>query len=984
MDDTQGVDDAVHAPTSTPSASLGRLASSALAVLGVSTLAVAQPLFDLLGREATFFVAHRSSGSSIVWFALVWFFIPPLVVLTVVGGVTLIDRRAGHVALAASVGILGAVALAQSIPGYNDWPTWAAVVLVLVSAPLVAWLFHTRDMLSDFLKWIGCLAPAALLLLVFFTPVNELVFAGNVAASGKGAAADHQVVVVVFDELSLAAIVTPEHEIDAVRAPNFSRLSEMSTWYRQATTVAPRTQWAVPALLSGIMPDIATIPIASRYPQNLFTTLAPTHRLQVDEIVTRLCPSTLCETTPGETSGSLYKDATIVYMHSALPVDLANRWLPPISNRWAGFGEDAPTTVIQQPAEGGDPSVLDATDVVFDWLPGDLETDHVARWNRFVDGLVDSDLPTVAYMHSGLPHVPYSYLSDGRLYNGNGLDGLDFSTELWADDQQLVDVAVHRYLLQVEYSDTLLGRLLDELESLGRLDNTLLVVTSDHGTSLRAGTNRRIPLESTLSDVAQVPLFIKYPGQWEGEIDDRPVQLIDVFPTIANVMGITLADAVDGQVLLSDDWKSHARAMINVKSDFERGLNLDRAIALLNGVVPAGTRAAEAYGIREARSLVGTAVRSAALGPESTIEVEPVQTEFYSNVQLRNGFVPARFLAKVYGADRGAHMVIALNGVVAGSGIVTELQRSDGIAVMLDPDVFTNGANDITAYELEDGRLRPAAITTRPDYVLEFDVQGRLSKVVNRGMTWSGTSDGYRIGIDGWAAMRDPGGDPPTRLSGWAADVEAGAVWAHVLLVDGDRVVSDGFTRRKRPDVADLHGEATLESGFFVDLAPALRQRVTELRVVVLFDDGGLLIVNGQVAPASTEPEYELVFAGAGRLPEVRRDGQTWSGTSPGGKIGIGGWAELLEPGAAPPASLAGWAADIETGAVWEAVLLVDGDQVTNLRPDRLERNDVAALYGERTLESGFFVEFDPPLAKRITELRIVVLFADGGLLVIN
>ena len=984
MDDTQGVDDAVHAPTSTPSASLGRLASSALAVLGVSTLAVAQPLFDLLGREATFFVAHRSSGSSIVWFTLVWFFIPPLVVLTVVGAVTLIDRRAGYVALAASVGILGAVALAQSIPGYNDWPTWAAVVLVLVSSPLVAWLFHTRDMLSDFLKWIGYLAPAALLLFVFFTPVNDLVFPGETAASGEGATRDHQIVVVVFDELSLAAIVTPEHEIDAVKAPNFARLSETSTWYRQVTSVGLRTQWAVPALLSGTMPDTGTVPIASQYPQNLFTTLAPTHRLQVDEIVTRLCPSTLCETTPGETSGSLYKDATIVYMHRALPVDLANRWLPPISNRWAGFGEDPPSSVTGPSGapETLEPASLDATEVV-GWLGSDLGLDHVARWNRFVSGL-DSDRPTVAYMHSGHPHVPYTYLSDGRRYNGNELDGLG-SYEFWADDQQLINVAIHRYLLQVEYTDTLLGRLLDELESLGRFDDTLLVVTADHGTSFSAGSHRRVPNENTFSEVVQVPLFVKYPEQQEREIDDRAAQIIDIFPTIADVMGITLADAVDGQSLLSDDWKPPIRAIINVEGfDFETSLDLDQAIAVFTAAVPAGMRAAEAYGIREARSLVGTAVRSAALGPESTIEVEPRQPEFYSNVQLGNGFLPVRFLAKVYGADRGAHLVIAVNAIVAGSGIVTELQHSDGIAVMLDPDVFTNGANDITAYELEDGRLRPAAITTRPDYVLEFDVQGRLSKVVNRGMTWSGTSDGYRIGIDGWAAMRDPGGDPPTRLSGWAADVEAGAVWAHVLLVDGDRVVSDGFTRRKRPDVADLHGEATLESGFFVDLAPALRQRVTELRVVVLFDDGGMLLVNGQVAPASTEPEYELVFAGAGRLPEVRRDGQTWSGVSPGGKIGIGGWAELLEPGAAPPASLAGWAADIETGAVWEAVLLVDGDQVTNLRPDRLERNDVAALYGERTLESGFFVEFDPPLAKRITELRIVVLFADGGLLVIN
>ena len=75
-------------------------AITALIVLGVSGLAVTQPMLDLVGSNAEFFVAGNYSTSQIVTFALVIAVAPPLVGILVVVGAALVDRRAGSVALA--------------------------------------------------------------------------------------------------------------------------------------------------------------------------------------------------------------------------------------------------------------------------------------------------------------------------------------------------------------------------------------------------------------------------------------------------------------------------------------------------------------------------------------------------------------------------------------------------------------------------------------------------------------------------------------------------------------------------------------------------------------------------------------------------------------------------------------------------------------------------------------------------------------------
>ena len=64
----------------------------------------------------------------------------------------------------------------------------------------------------------------------------------------------------------------------------------MSTWYKYTAAAHDYTWWAVPALLTGQLPDTSRLPTAANYPGNLFTLLDDSHELNVVEPFTRLVP----------------------------------------------------------------------------------------------------------------------------------------------------------------------------------------------------------------------------------------------------------------------------------------------------------------------------------------------------------------------------------------------------------------------------------------------------------------------------------------------------------------------------------------------------------------------------------------------------------------------------------------------------------------------------------------------------------------------
>ncbi len=99
---------------------------------------------------------------------------------------------------------------------------------------------------------------------------------------------------VVLDELPTASIMDGRGRLDAKRLPNFAELAGDATWYREASSVADQTNQAVPALLTGRMPDPDASPSDPDYPGNLLTLLGRSYRMNVFESTTTLCPAGLC------------------------------------------------------------------------------------------------------------------------------------------------------------------------------------------------------------------------------------------------------------------------------------------------------------------------------------------------------------------------------------------------------------------------------------------------------------------------------------------------------------------------------------------------------------------------------------------------------------------------------------------------------------------------------------------------------------------
>lgn len=104
---------------------------------------------------------------------------------------------------------------------------------------------------------------------------------------------------------------------------------------------------------------------------------------------------------------------------------------------------------------------------------------------------------------------------------------------------------------EIAYSDSRLGRLLQHLDALGELDRTLIVMTADHGEGLgehNEETHAVLAYDTTL----HVPLIIRAPrdsGLLRGQQIDQHVGNIDVLPTILDLLGIDIPEAVQGRSL---------------------------------------------------------------------------------------------------------------------------------------------------------------------------------------------------------------------------------------------------------------------------------------------------------------------------------------------------------------------------------------------------------------------------------------------------
>ena len=105
---------------------------------------------------------------------------------------------------------------------------------------------------------------------------------------------------------------------------------------------------------------------------------------------------------------------------------------------------------------------------------------------------------------------------------------------------------IHGYYAAISYMDAQVGILLNTLESLGILDNTIIALWGDHGWHL--GDHDLWHKHTNFEEATRAPLIIAGPGIKSGKTNSL-TEFIDVFPTICDLAGVTIPKNLDGKSL---------------------------------------------------------------------------------------------------------------------------------------------------------------------------------------------------------------------------------------------------------------------------------------------------------------------------------------------------------------------------------------------------------------------------------------------------
>ena len=661
-------------------------------------MAVAQPLYDLLGRSPEFFVAHDARPGDVLGLVLVLGLAGPACCLAATRLCHRIGPRTHALAGGTVVGALVAAVALAAIRQAADWGrdesfAAATAIGVLVAGGYVR--FSTARLFATFLSPAALVVPALFLAQPAIAPLLSPPRAGPGAIDGVTFEATPPVVVVVFDQLPLASLLDGDGGIDAALYPNFAALADDATWFRNASAVGGWTQDALPAVVTGNYPETGRLPTATDHPGNLFTLLGSRYDLHVLEPLTDLCPETLCEPDrPGAAAWftAVLSDLAVVYLQAVLPRDLATS-LPPVTQSWHDFV--------------GDDTFLNR------W--------H-ARRNRGRDeaatGFIDAITPNpgggrapLLFMHLLLPHEPWLYLPTGHRHTVQR-HMVGISRERWGDDALAVAHNHQRHLFQVQFVDALLGTLVERLRAAALYDDALIVVTADHGASLRPGTPFRMPTAETFADVAGVPLLIKRPEQRTSSVVASNVETIDVLPTIAAELGVRAPWETDGwNVFAERKTPRAAKTMVvsgrRLEGPGDLGGEIAESVARKLAIFANGDPAKPRLGVHD--DLVGAAVASLRSEQPADFRVIIESAPLLNQVDFDSSFLPAHILGGIVLQEGGSPippLAIAVNGVVAA---VTRAYpfRAYGHAVpwevLVDPGRFEQGANTVDVYAIRRG-----------------------------------------------------------------------------------------------------------------------------------------------------------------------------------------------------------------------------------------------------------------------------------------
>jgi arylsulfatase A-like enzyme len=143
---------------------------------------------------------------------------------------------------------------------------------------------------------------------------------------------------------------------------------------------------------------------------------------------------------------------------------------------------------------------------------------------------------SLAIPASKMPEKRFEKSWSRRMVNGYGDEGLKEFLRI--------------YYGAVKYLDDRVGRILNELEKQGVLDETLIIFTSDHGDMMGGHGMVWKSNTSFYEEIAAIPFMVRYPKLIEPSVSDMHVSLVDIKPTILNFTKTSYKEEVSGVDLM--------------------------------------------------------------------------------------------------------------------------------------------------------------------------------------------------------------------------------------------------------------------------------------------------------------------------------------------------------------------------------------------------------------------------------------------------
>ena len=182
-------------------------------------------------------------------------------------------------------------------------------------------------------------------------------------------------------------------------------------------------------------------------------------------------------------------------------------------------------------------------------------------------GSAENDRPVFAFLHTYQVHSPYDPPDGFKHLFGELPRGFKATSETLLEVQKDADDGLTNedfehletlYDGEIRYTDEVLGRLMASLESLGFLDNAIVVVTSDHGEEF--GEHGGVLHGGTLfEELLHVPLIVAGTGAGRGVVEPSLVSLVDIAPTLLSLAGLDIPTTMQGRSVFdrpeSEQWQ---------------------------------------------------------------------------------------------------------------------------------------------------------------------------------------------------------------------------------------------------------------------------------------------------------------------------------------------------------------------------------------------------------------------------------------------